>query len=99
MYFPNQLFASLTYCLLIISISGSLSCQRKEKKPVNPSIFNFPLEEITIGELQDKLENGLYTSVQVTKMYLDRFSQIDINGIELRSIIEINHDAISIAAE
>lgn len=55
----------------------------------------FPeLVEISISELQTKLRSGQLTSRRLVAMYLERIKQID--G-KLRSVIEVNPDALAIA--
>ncbi|MEC5158107.1 amidase [Chryseobacterium sp. MP_3.2] len=58
---------------------------------------NFELDEMTVSELQDKMEKGTYTSAQITQLYLNRIEAIDKNGPKLNSMIEINPDALNIA--
>jgi amidase len=55
------------------------------------------LEEITIQELQTKMQSGEESSVSITKAYLERIKEIDKAGPMLNSIIELNPDSISIA--
>src|SRR5579864_3875942 len=55
------------------------------------------LEEITIQELQKKMQNGEESSVSITKAYLERIKEIDKGGPMLNSIIELNPESISIA--
>lgn len=55
------------------------------------------LEEITVIELQKKMQNGEQTSVSITKAYLERIKEIDKAGPMLNSIIELNPDALGIA--
>src|ERR1700704_3358698 len=55
------------------------------------------LEEITVMDLQKKMQNGEESSVSITKAYLDRIKEIDKAGPMLNSIIELNPDALSIA--
>jgi amidase len=57
------------------------------------------LEEITIGALQNKMQFGQTTAVAITKAYLERIQQIDSSGYKLNSIIELNPDALQIAAD
>jgi amidase len=57
----------------------------------------FPLNEITIDALQEKMKSGEWTSEKITQLYLDQIEKIDKNGPKLNSVIEINPDAISIA--
>lgn len=55
------------------------------------------LEEITIDQLQAALASGTLTARQLTEAYLQRIESIDRSGPTLRSIIEVNPDALSIA--
>ena len=57
----------------------------------------FELDEITIDELQHKMQSGEYTSKSITKMYLKRIEEIDRNGPAINSVIEINPEAVDIA--
>ena len=59
---------------------------------------NFELDEITIDELQQKMQSGKTTAVALTKMYLNRIAAIDKAGPKLNSVIEINKQALTIAA-
>jgi amidase len=63
--------------------------------PAQPSAF--PLEEATAAQLQDWMTSGRYTARQLAELYLRRIEQIDRRGPELRSVIEINPDALTIA--
>jgi len=57
----------------------------------------FELDEITIAELQNRMKAGKYTSVSITRKYLERIQEIDKQGPEVNSVIELNPDAIAIA--
>ncbi len=57
----------------------------------------FPLEEATARQLQDWMTSGRYTARQIADLYLQRIEAIDGQGPSLRSVIEINPDALSIA--
>ena len=57
----------------------------------------FPLEEATVAQLQQWMAAGRYTSRQLTELYLQRIDEIDRTGPTLRSVIEINPDALAIA--
>ena len=63
--------------------------------PEDYSAFEF--NEVTIAQLQEKMNSGKLNSEEITQKYLDRIERIDKNGPELRSVIEINPDAIEIA--
>jgi amidase len=57
------------------------------------------LEEITVDELQKKMQSGEETAVSITNAYLKRIGEIDKSGPFLNSIIELNPDALQIAAD
>jgi amidase len=57
----------------------------------------FTLNEATIDILQQKMQQGVYTSRAITEMYLKRIDQIDKAGPGLHAVIEVNPDALSIA--
>src|SRR5262245_32160298 len=58
---------------------------------------DFSLNEVTIDELQQKMQAGEYTSRAITELYLKRIEAIDKNGPALNSVIELNPDALAIA--
>jgi amidase len=55
------------------------------------------LDEITIAQLQDGMAAGRFTSRQVVALYLERIERLDRSGPELRSMLETNPDALTIA--
>jgi amidase len=57
----------------------------------------FPLDELAVAQLQDAMSSGRYTARRLVELYTERINAIDQNGPELRSVIELNPDAISIA--
>jgi amidase len=57
----------------------------------------FALEEATVAQLQQWMRDGRYTSRQLTDMYLQRIDALDQRGPALRSVIELNPEARSIA--
>jgi amidase len=58
----------------------------------------FPLEEATIAELQRRMQSGEETSRSLIEKYVARIEALDRRGPELRSVLEINPDAVAIAA-
>ena len=93
-----------TTALAAIGITTAItaSCETKPRKLTSESNDDkieddFELNEITISELQGKMQSGKYSSEQITKLYLDRIEAIDRNGPKLNAIIEINPEAIEIA--
>src|SRR3989304_4303128 len=57
------------------------------------------MEEHNIQDLQTLQNNGVQTARSLVEGYLQRIEQVDKNGPALNSVIEINPDALSIAAE
>jgi amidase len=59
----------------------------------------FPFEEVTIAQLQAQMARGTITARALTQAYLTRIAAIDRAGPTLRAVIELNPDALAIAAE
>lgn len=57
----------------------------------------FELSEITIAELQQGLQSGKYSSVKLAELYLTRISEIDQGRHDLKSVIEVNPEALLLA--
>jgi amidase len=58
---------------------------------------DFELSEITLQELQKAMSEGHYTARSVTELYMRRIDSIDRAGPTLRSVLEVNPDALRIA--
>lgn len=56
------------------------------------------LQEATIDQMQEKLESEELTSKELVLMYLKRIASFDQGGPKINSIIEVNPEAIHIAA-
>src|SRR6185436_12565321 len=63
-----------------------------------PSVRPFELDETTLDDLQNGLKKGKYSSVSLVKKYLGRIEEIDRQGPALNSVIEVNPDALAVAA-
>ncbi len=61
------------------------------------STESFPLEEVTVADLQTRMQQGALTAERLVDLYLSRIEALDRNGPTLRSVIEINTDALAIA--
>ena len=59
---------------------------------------NLDLREADIQTLQASMDGGELTSEEIVGWYLDEIARIDHAGPELRSIIELNPDALAIAS-
>jgi amidase len=69
---------------------------RAESRPRFPARR---LEEITIAELQEAMEEGDLNARRLVRAYLRRIDAIDFHGLEVNSVIELNPDALEIARE
>ena len=61
------------------------------------SVPSFELDESTLEELRNGLSSGKYTSHDLAEKYLARIEEIDRMGPALRSVIEMNPEALQIA--
>ena len=57
----------------------------------------FALAEATIADLQDGMKSGKWTARSIAEAYLARIDAVDARGPALRSVIELNPDALAIA--
>jgi amidase len=60
--------------------------------------MDFELEEAPIAELQERMTRGELSSAGIAEAYLDRIGLLDQSGPQVRSVIEVNPDALDIAA-
>src|SRR5262245_53773919 len=60
---------------------------------------SFDLNELSITNLQEGIKAGKYTARGLVEKYLARIEAIDRKGPTLRSVIEVNPDALAIADE
>jgi amidase len=59
----------------------------------------FELDELTIAELQEGMGSGKWTSAGLVERYLWRIEQVDRRGPNVNSVLEVNQEALAIAAE
>ena len=64
-----------------------------------PPQQTFELQEWTIAQLQAAMRSGELTSHKITELYLSRIAALDQAGPQLRHVIELNPDALAIAAQ
>ena len=57
----------------------------------------FEFDEATVDDLQRMMESGEHTARSITQAYIERIEAMDRQGPELRSMIEVNPDALEIA--
>jgi amidase len=60
---------------------------------------DFELEEVSLASLSAGLQQGKWTSAQLTDFYLSRVDTVDRNGPRLNAVIELNPDAAALARQ
>jgi amidase len=91
----NYLSLALLSVMFLLS-AGSCRNETDNRTAVSQS---FRFEEYTIDQLQQGYRNGDFTITQVVQAYLDRIEAVDDSGPMLNAVIQINPDALTIAAE
>ncbi len=95
-FITSSALASATISSILFSCNEGKNSTKNT--PVSgESQDEFALNEITIQNLQEKFSSGVYSSEQVTKLYLERIAAVDKSGPGLNSVIELNPDALAIA--
>ena len=59
----------------------------------------FALDEVTIDALQSRMRAGTETAQSLVQQYLTRIDEIDQRGPAINTVIELNPDAMSMAAQ
>ncbi len=97
----RRAFLGVTAAGSTIALAGPLGCVPADNGSARRG-FNVPeseLDEITVADLQEAMESGRWSAARITEMYLSRIEAVDQSGPTLRSVIETNPDALSIARE
>ena len=81
----------------VVASVGLVGCNPNSENSEKTQLVNdsFDLEELTVQQLSDEMQQGIRSSRQITQLYLDRIARIDKN--HLNSVIEVNPDALDIA--
>ena len=78
----------------VLAFGGVVACSSESQEPEEINPIDFELNEITVAEFNQKMESGELTSVAICEKYLAR---IEIVDPILKSVIELNPDALGIA--
>ncbi|HSI78729.1 MAG TPA: amidase [Lunatimonas sp.] len=108
---PNFFFSSLgltsipflkgrttLFCLTLLLLAIN-SCQKPTPEEDQPIEDDFKYLEWEISDFEQAYSSGKLTVEEVVNAYLSRIDELDHNGPEIRSVLEINPDAIGIAKE
>lgn len=74
-----------------------LANHRQNEDAAGPA--DFELNETTIADLQDMMQSEQFTAYAITGKYLERIRTVDQSGLTLNAVMELNPDALAIAAE
>ena len=88
---------ALSLFVFPISKNRIISSILSTEQPGDDYSKNFPLAEVTIDTLQQKMQSGAWTAESIVKLYLKQIAAIDKKGPQLNAVIEINPDALDIA--
>ena len=91
----NATLAGLTVPAFLQSCSTGKGPDSDLEPQVHPD--DFPLREMSITDIQKMIREGKATVRSITEQYLQRIAMLDHAGHELRSVIEVNPDALAIA--
>jgi amidase len=94
---PRLVLHPCVRALIAVALAGSgfiiVSGTTTPARLAAPAVFD--LEEMTIADLQARMEAGQETSRSVVEKYLARIEAIDRQGPAIRSVIEVNPDALA----
>ena len=79
------------------AVLPALAAARQVAASPAPEIKSFELDEITIADLQAGMVSGKFSARSITEKYLARIEEIDQQGPALKSVIEVNPEALAIA--
>lgn len=88
--FSRRVFLASTVSATLAAGGSSPRAAAQEPGP-------FELAELTLADLQKGMESGKFTAQSLAELYLQRIEAIDRKGPTLRSVIEVNPDALEIA--
>jgi amidase len=86
----SRAFCTRTLPIVLFLTAAILPAGQTAQRP-------FPLEEVTFEQLQQHMQAGRYTSRRLVELYLERIEKIDRSGPTLRSVIDVNPEALAIA--
>jgi amidase len=78
----------------------SQTTQRRRENMAEAARFSAPhaeIEETSVTSLAAAMADGRLTAQRLTEMYLERIAALNTAGPELRAVIEVNPEALSIA--
>jgi amidase len=93
---PTTCIVGVLAGCLAAAVLAQAPLQTPPREPVQTSPRE-NVEEVSVADLQQRMAEGRDTSRDLVQAYLARIDMVDRRGPELRSMIEINPDALAIA--
>src|SRR5205085_1800516 len=93
----TQLAMPRTFMPRFYAIVAACTAVTLSAQPQRPASAPFDLEEATVAQLQARMEAGQDTARTLVDKYIARIQAVDRSGPQLKSVLEINPDAQSIA--
>lgn len=90
-FLRNSSLAGIT----VVTAGVATSCNTSKTGTDAIAGDDFAWNETTIEQIQYQMQQGKLSSREITRAYLDRIKAIDQSGPTLRSVIEVNPDALS----
>ncbi len=78
-------------------LTAAGGCSPNAAEAPRAGIPPFELDEATVADLRRMMESGERTARSIVEAYVGRIEALDRQGPELRSMIEVNPDALEIA--
>ncbi len=97
-FLNSSIFAGVTAAALPSPSPGAATAASAAPAALPPPQL-FELEETTVAKLQREMQSGRLTARSITEKYLTRIDKADKHGAAVNSVIELNPDALAIAAE
>jgi amidase len=91
--------AALTSAAALATPALAYSGSGSAVPPTASRVKAFALDEFTISQLQDLMATGKASAVSLAKKYLARIDAIDRRGPALHAVLELNPDALALAAD
>src|SRR6185312_8458590 len=86
----NRRLRAIAAAFLLAAGAEAMAATREE--------VAFDVAEKSVAQLQEAMAAGRVTSREITRQYLERIETLDKAGPRLNSVIELNPDALEIAA-
>lgn len=83
---------------LLGAAMASLGAEPRQRGSLGPNVQPFEWQELGIAELQTVMQSGKLSARTLAEAYLSRIESVDRRGPALNSIIEVNPDALELAA-